>query len=293
MPKQYAKMLYKSPIGILSLVADDHYLFGIWIEEESDFEKGLSENDVTLVESHPILNQITSYLETYFKGQDQDLSKMPLAPVGSDFEKRVWNYLRGIPFGQTVTYGQIAKDLQIASAQAIGGAVGRNPWSILVPCHRVLGAGNRLTGYASGIAKKAWLLKHEGAAFQENKEQKEKKMLEFIEYPKCTTCKKAKKELDQLGLEYKDVHIVEETPSEKVILNWLETSGFELKQFFNTSGIKYRELGLKDKVGTLSNKEAAKLLASDGMLLKRPILVENGVVKQIGYRKTYDNLDLK
>ena len=285
-------MLYKSPIGPLSLVADDHYLFGIWIEEESDFEKGLSENDVTVVESHPILNQITSYLETYFKGQDQDLSEMPIAPVGSDFEKRVWNYLRGIPFGQTVTYGQIAKDLQVASAQAVGGAVGRNPWSILVPCHRVLGAGGRLTGYAWGLEKKAWLLRHEGASYQENKKKKEKKMLEFIEYPKCTTCKKAKKELDQLGLEYKDVHIVEETPSEKVILNWLETSGFELKQFFNTSGIKYRELGLKDKVGTLSNKEAAKLLASDGMLLKRPILVENGLVKQIGYRKTYKDLDL-
>ena len=112
-------MLYKSPIGPLSLVADDRYLFGIWIEEESDFEKGLSENDVTLVESHPILNQITSYLETYFKGKDQDLSEMPLASVGSDFEKRVWNYLREIPFGQTVTYGQIAKYLQVASAQAI------------------------------------------------------------------------------------------------------------------------------------------------------------------------------
>ena len=65
-----------------------------------------------------------------------------------------------------------------------------------------------------------------------------------------------------------------------------------MKQFFNTSGIKYRELGLKDKVGTLSNKEAAKLLASDGMLLKRPILVENGAVKQIGYRKSYKDLDL-
>ena len=117
-------------------------------------------------------------------------------------------------------------------------------------------------------------------------------MLEFIEYPKCTTCKKAKKELDQLGLEYKDVHIVEETPSETVILNWLETSGFELKQFFNTSGIKYRELGLKDKVGTLSNKEAAKLLASDGMLLKRPILVKGGQIQQIGYRKAYEDLGL-
>ena len=162
-------MLYKSPIGPLSLVADDHYLFGIWIEEESDFEKGLSENDVTVVESHPILNQITSYLETYFRGQNQGLSEMPLAPVGSDFEKRVWNYLRGIPFDQTVTYGQIAKDLQVASAQAIGGAVGRNPWSILVPCHRVLGAGGRLTGYAWGLEKKAWLLRHEGASYQENK----------------------------------------------------------------------------------------------------------------------------
>ena len=121
-----------------------------------------------LVENHPILNQITSYLETYFKGQDQDLSELPLAPVGSDFEKRVWNYLRGIPFGQTVTYGQIAKDLQVASAQAVGGAVGRNPWSILVPCHRVLGAGGRLTGYAWGLEKKAWLLRHEGASYQEN-----------------------------------------------------------------------------------------------------------------------------
>mgnify|MGYP000917822376 CR=1 FL=1 len=115
-------------------------------------------------------------------------------------------------------------------------------------------------------------------------------MLEFIEYPKCSTCKKAKNELDQLGLDYKDVHIVEETPSEEVILNWLETSGFEVKQFFNTSGIKYRELGL---VGSLSNQEAAKLLASDGMLLKRPILVENGAVKQIGYRKSYGELGLK
>ena len=163
-------MLYNSPIGTLSLVADDHYLFGIWVQKESDFERKLSENDVTVVECHPILNQIISYLDTYFKGQVPDLSELPLAPVGSDFEKRVWNYLRGIPFGQTVTYGQIAKDLRIASAQAVGGAVGRNPWSILVPCHRVLGAGNHLTGYAWGLEKKAWLLRHEGAAFKEMKE---------------------------------------------------------------------------------------------------------------------------
>ena len=92
---------------------------------------------------------------------------MPLAPIGTDFEKRVWSYLQGIPYGQTVTYGQIAQDLQVASAQAIGGAVGRNPWSILVPCHRVLGAGKRLTGYAAGVEKKAWLLEHEGVDFKD------------------------------------------------------------------------------------------------------------------------------
>lgn len=163
-------MLYKSPIGILSLVADDHYLFGIWVEAQSHFERGLSLGNLVEVESHPILSQIACNLEAYFKGENQDLSQLPLAPVGSDFEKRVWNYLREIPFGQIVTYGQIAKDLHVASPQAIGGAVGRNPWSILVPCHRVLGAGNRLTGYASGVEKKAWLLKHENATFKEKKE---------------------------------------------------------------------------------------------------------------------------
>lgn len=163
-------MLYKSPIGILSLVADDHYLFGIWVEAQSHFERGLSLGNLVEVESHPILNQIASCLDAYFKGQNQNLSQLPLAPIGSEFEKKVWSYLREIPFGQTVTYGQIAKDLHVASPQAIGGAVGRNPWSILVPCHRVLGAGNRLTGFASGIDKKACLLKHENATFKEKKE---------------------------------------------------------------------------------------------------------------------------
>jgi len=119
------------------------------------------------VVSHPILDPVIACLDAYFKGKSQDLSNLPLAPIGTDFEKRVWAYLQEIPYGQTVTYGQIAKDLQVASAQAIGGAVGRNPWSILVPCHRVLGAGKRLTGYAAGVEKKAWLLEHEGADFKD------------------------------------------------------------------------------------------------------------------------------
>ena len=156
-------MLYSSPIGTLSLVADKQYLYGIWVQNQTHFERGLGDETIEEVASHPVLEQVISYLDTYFDGCAQDLSSLPLAPIGTDFEKRVWAYLQAIP------YGQIAKDLQVDSAQAIGGAVGRNPWSILVPCHRVLGSGNRLTGYASGVEKKAWLLQHEGAAFQENK----------------------------------------------------------------------------------------------------------------------------
>ena len=167
---KYAKMLYPSPIGTLSLVADEQYLYGIWVQGQTHFERGIAGYSIEVVKKHPVLDQVISYLDTYFECSVQDLSDLPLAPIGTDFEKRVWAYLRAIPYGQTVTYGQIAKDLQVNSAQAIGGAVGRNPWSILVPCHRVLGAGNRLTGYASGVEKKAWLLQREGAVFQENKE---------------------------------------------------------------------------------------------------------------------------
>ncbi len=161
-------MFYPSPIGTLSLVADEQYLYGIWVQDQTHFERGI-DADMEVVTEHPVLDQVISYLDAYFDARVQDLSLLPLAPIGTDFEKRVWAYLQAIPYGQTVTYGQIAQDLQVASAQAIGGAVGRNPWSILVPCHRVLGSGNRLTGYASGVEKKAWLLQHEGADFKDIK----------------------------------------------------------------------------------------------------------------------------
>ena len=109
-------------------------------------------------------------------------------------------------------------------------------------------------------------------------------MLEFIEYPKCSTCKKAKNELDQLGLDYQDVHIVEETPSEEVILNWLETSGFEVKQFFNTSGMLYKEMHLKEKLADMSEEEQLQLLSTNGMLVKRPLVV-NGDQILVGFKE--------
>ena len=117
-------------------------------------------------------------------------------------------------------------------------------------------------------------------------------MLRFIEYPKCSTCRKAKAELERLGLEFEAVDIVNETPSKEEILTWIENSDLCLKSFFNTSGLKYRELGLKDKLSGLSIEEAADLLAADGMLIKRPILEKDGKILQIGYRTEYATLDL-
>lgn len=117
-------------------------------------------------------------------------------------------------------------------------------------------------------------------------------MLRFIEYPKCSTCRKAKAELNQLGLDFEAVDIVKETPSKEEILTWMKNSDLSLKSFFNTSGLKYRELGLKDKLSGLSIEEAADFLAADGMLIKRPILEKDGRILQIGYRTEYATLDL-
>ena len=117
-------------------------------------------------------------------------------------------------------------------------------------------------------------------------------MLQFIEYPKCSTCRKAKAELNQLGVDFEAVDIVQNTPSRDQLLDWIQKSGFELKAFFNTSGLKYRELGLKEKVPHLTAQEAADLLATDGMLIKRPLLVRDNQILQIGYRKSYEELGL-
>lgn len=98
-------------------------------------------------------------------------------------------------------------------------------------------------------------------------------MVLFLEYPKCTTCKKAKAWLDEHGVQYDDRHIKDANPSYDELKAWFEMSGLDIKRFFNTSGIQYRELGLKDKLPEMSNEEKLKLLATDGMLVKRPLVV--------------------
>ncbi len=96
----------------------------------------------------------------------------------------------------------------------------------------------------------------------------------FIEYPKCSTCKRAKKYLEDRGIAFQDRHIVEENPTEEELTKWIGMSGLPVKKFFNTSGMKYKELGLKDRLQDMSQEEQIRLLASDGMLVKRPLLID-------------------
>lgn len=109
--------------------------------------------------------------------------------------------------------------------------------------------------------------------------------LTVIQYPKCTTCRKAVKWLDEQGIAYTSVHIVEETPTQAELTELYEKSGLPLKKFFNTSGNKYKELGLKDKLANMSEQEQLALLASDGMLIKRPI-VTNGEKVTLGFKES-------
>lgn len=106
----------------------------------------------------------------------------------------------------------------------------------------------------------------------------------FLEYPKCSTCKKAKNWLESNGVEFEDRHIVENNPTADELKAWYEKSGFQLKKFFNTSGLKYKELGLKDKLPNMTEEEQFNLLATDGMLVKRPLVIGDDFVL-IGFKE--------
>ena len=153
-----------SPMGELTLSGDGLNLTGLWMEGQKYFGAGLGKTETT--DSLPMFTFVKKWLDDYFAGKNPPVT-FPLAPPGSGFRKQVWDILLTIPYGTTITYGQIAKELAAktgkpASAQAVGGAVGHNPISIIIPCHRVVGSGRSLTGYAGGIEKKIYILKHEG-----------------------------------------------------------------------------------------------------------------------------------
>ena len=159
---------YKSPLGHILLAADEVGITGLWFEGQKYYMDKIIE-DFEEKKDLPVLVQAEHWLDRYFAGQDPDPEELPLAPAGSDFRKEVWQIIAKIPYGCTITYGKIAKIIAVKrgvksiSPQAVGGAVGHNPISVIIPCHRVIGSDGSLTGYAGGIEKKEWLLVHEEA----------------------------------------------------------------------------------------------------------------------------------
>jgi len=154
---------YASPLGEILLAADEAGLFGTWFTGQKYFARGL---DATAPAGETdALRAAVRWLDIYFSGREPDFTP-PLHLRGTPFQKEVWQLLLGIPYGETSTYGAIAGQLGVhASARAVGGAVGRNPVSLIVPCHRVVGADGSLTGYAGGVGRKRRLLMLEGAGY--------------------------------------------------------------------------------------------------------------------------------
>ena len=152
---------YMSPLGGITIASDGEALTGLWFDGQKYFEANLSEeHEEKRLEIFDITDK---WLDIYFSGQKPDfLPKLHL--IGTDFQREVWDILLEIPYGQTVTYGEIARKiadkrgLKTMSAQAVGGAVGHNRVSVIVPCHRVIGSDGSLTGYAGGIERKIRLL---------------------------------------------------------------------------------------------------------------------------------------
>ena len=170
------KTHYDSPLGGMLLAADEKGLTGLWFDGQKYFAHGLekSETDEEVCQGYreekilTLLAEAKRWLDIYFEGKEPDFN-LPLSLSGTDFQKKVWGILCTIPYGKTMTYGQIAAQLAAEqgiphmSAQAVGGAVGHNPLSIIGPCHRVVGTNGSLTGYAGGIDRKIKLLTLEGA----------------------------------------------------------------------------------------------------------------------------------
>ena len=162
----YYSTTYLSPVGTLTLGSDGENLVGLWLEGQKYF--GGAAGELEKQDGLPVFCAVKGWLERYFAGEKPSPFELPLRPMGGEFRQQVWELLCQIPYGEVTTYGALAKELAAQmgrasmSSQAVGGAVGHNPISIIIPCHRVVAASGSLTGYAGGIPAKIKLLKHEG-----------------------------------------------------------------------------------------------------------------------------------
>ena len=154
---------YESPLGKILLAADDAGMMGAWFYGQRYFARGLEHAEKNAEAEAPVLATVRLWLDAYFAGERPGVANVPLAPRGTAFQRRVWGALLTIPYGETRTYGELAAELG-SSPRAIGAAVGKNPISVIVPCHRVLGADGSLTGYAGGLDRKRALLELERTA---------------------------------------------------------------------------------------------------------------------------------
>ena len=158
---------YSSPVGQLTIASDGSHVVGLWLNGQKYFLGTLPEQPA-VQDDLAVFEQVRSWLDRYFAGQAPVSGELPLKPIGGAFRQAVWECLCDIPYGEVTTYGAIAKTVAVKlgtssmSAQAVGGAVGHNPISLIIPCHRVVGANGSLTGYAGGIDKKIQLLTLEG-----------------------------------------------------------------------------------------------------------------------------------
>lgn len=156
---------YESPVGVLTLASDGRAVCGLWLDEQR-YHGATLPGEVVRDDDAAGFAELRKWLDAYFSGTPQPIESVPLRPIGSEFQRAVWTKLVAIPYGELSTYGSIAAEIKRergkASARAVGGAVGRNPISIIIPCHRVVGSNGSLTGYAGGLARKIWLLEHEG-----------------------------------------------------------------------------------------------------------------------------------
>jgi methylated-DNA-[protein]-cysteine S-methyltransferase len=167
--EMYYSTTYPSPVGLLTLACDGNNLVGLWLEGQK-YHGGSIPEAMTEKDGLPAFEKTKKWLDRYFNAEKPAVSELPLAPIGGEFRQGVWGILREIPYGEVTTYGDIAKKMALKmnkdrmSSRAVGGAVGHNPISIIIPCHRVVGSNGSLTGYAGGISIKKRLLALEGVS---------------------------------------------------------------------------------------------------------------------------------
>ncbi len=163
----YYSTEYESPVGTLTLASDGKAVCGLWLDGQK-YHGATIPDAMESDDGAPGFGELRRWLDAYFAGERPAIADVPLAPIGSEFQRLVWRLLTEIPYGEVTTYGALAEQVarerggRRTAPLAVGGAVGHNPISIIIPCHRVVGSDGSLTGYAGGLTRKTWLLEHEG-----------------------------------------------------------------------------------------------------------------------------------